>query len=216
MQGTARPGLTSLHTRRRLAAEPSRTGIFMRKFFPAMLLAIGLAGCASTDSGLLVSRDAEALGGNLFVETLEDGGQVLVLDGEITPMTSYTFQSLLEHADVEGLVIAQSPGGNLLAAHQIGRAIAAKRINTAVLVSCRSACVDIFIAGRERSMARESELGLHAASDPEFGYSIDRPYWSSFGFGAVNEAAYQVPFGQIWVIDPERAKQLRLATDIFG
>ena len=54
----------------------------MRKFFPAMLLAIGLAGCASTDSGLLVSRDAEALGGNLFVETEASGPSLVSEPGQ--------------------------------------------------------------------------------------------------------------------------------------
>ena len=117
--------------------------------------------------------------------------------------------------DVFGLIIAQSPGGNLLAAHQIGRAIADNEINTAVLVSCQSACVDIFIAGTERSIARTAELGLHAASDPDFGYSIDQPYWASFGLSAVNDAAYQVPFGNIWIVDAERALELRLATEIL-
>ena len=64
--------------------------------------------------------------------------------------------------------------------------------------------------------SKDAELGLHAASDPEFGYSVDDPYWRSFGFGAVNDAAYQVPFGAIWVIEAERARELRLATEILG
>ncbi|MGI9394833.1 MAG: hypothetical protein ACR2OY_09320 [Boseongicola sp.] len=187
----------------------------MRKFLLATLLSLGLSGCGLPTNGLLVSPAAEPVGGNLFVEALSDGGRVLVLDGEITPETAFQFQALLEAADVNGLVIAQSPGGNLLAAHQIGRAIAESRMNTAVLVSCRSACVDVFIAGRERSIAESAELGLHAASDPEFGITIDRPYWKKFGFGAVNEAAYQVPFGQIWLIDATRARELRLATEIL-
>ena len=187
----------------------------MRKFLLAALASLVLSACGVPTNGLLVSPDAEPVGGNLFVEALKDGGQVLVLDGEITPETAFQFQALLEAADVNGLVIAQSPGGNLLAAHQMGRAIAASRINTAVLVSCRSACVDIFIAGRERSIAADAELGLHAASDPEFGITIDRPYWKRFGFGAVNEAAYKVPFGQIWIVDADRARELRLATEIL-
>ncbi len=188
----------------------------MRKLFLGVLISLGLSACGAPVNGLLVSPTAEPVGGNLFVETLGDGGQVLVLDGEITPETAFYFQTILDQADASGLLIAQSPGGNLLAAHQIGRAIAKNRMNTAVLVSCRSACVDIFIAGRERSIAEDAELGLHAASDPDFGFSIDQPYWRSFGFGAVNEAAYKVPFGDIWIIEADRAKALRLATEILG
>ncbi len=187
----------------------------MRKFCLLVFAALGLAACGVSSNGVLVSDDARAVGGNLFVEKLAGGGEVLVLDGEITPETAFFFETILENAEVRGLVIAQSPGGNLLAAHKIGRAIADGGLNTAVLVSCISACVDIFIAGRDRSIAPLAELGLHAASDREFGLSVDRPYWSSFGFGDINEAAYTVPFGQVWIMDAKRARELRLATEIL-
>lgn len=187
----------------------------MRKFCVFIIMALGLAACGPQVNGLLVSPEAEPLGGNLYVEKLGSGGEVLVLDGEITPETAFFFQTVVDHADVRGLVIAQSPGGNLLAAHQIGRAISDGGLNTAVLVSCISACVDIFIAGRDRSIAPLAELGLHGASDRDFGYSVDKPYWTSLGFGAVNEAAYTVPFGKLWIVDAKRARELRLATEIL-
>ena len=186
----------------------------MRKLFGAAAL-VSLAACGSPDNRLMVSPEAEDLGGNLFIETLDDGGQVLVLDGEITPDTAYTFQFLLMQADIDGLVLAQSPGGDLIASHIIGRALERAEMNTLVLESCRSACVDVFIAGRERSMTSTAELGLHSAQDREFGLSIDRPYWASFGLSVVNEAAYKVPFGDIWIVDAERALELRLATEIL-
>jgi len=187
----------------------------MLKYYLATILFLGLAACGVSPNGLLVSPNAEAVGGNLFVETLDDGGQILVLDGEVTPDTSYVFQSLAEYTEIDGLVIAQSPGGDLLASHQIGRTIAANGINTAVLFSCISACVDIFITGRERSIAEDAELGFHSAEDREFGLSVDRPYWRSFGFASVNEAAYKVPFNDIWIVSAERALELRLATEIL-
>ena len=178
-------------------------------------MALSLAACGAPSGGILVSPDARAIGGNLFVEKLSGGGEVLVLDGEITPETAFFFETVLENAEVRGLVIAQSPGGNLLAAHKIGRAIADEGLNTAVLVSCISACVDIFIAGQDRSIAPLAELGLHSASDREFGLSVDRPYWKSFGFAEINEAAYTVPFGQVWIMDAQRARELSLATQIL-
>lgn len=185
----------------------------LRRFLSALLTAGLLAACAP-QGGLLVSEGAQPVGGNLFVETSDDGSQFLVLDGEITAETSYTFLSLIEQADVEGLVIAQSPGGDLLAAHQIGRAIKQKRINTIVLVNCISACVDIFIAGDIREMTDIAELGLHAATDRDFAYEIDRRYWGALGFGRVNEMAYKVPNDKLWIISARRARELRLATNI--
>lgn len=168
----------------------------------------------SPPGGLLVSESAEPVGGNLFIETSSSGDQFLVLDGEITDRTSYAFLSVVEQAQVEGLVIAQSPGGDLLAAHQIGRAIHEKRINTIVLVNCISACVDIFIAGDVREMTDIAELGLHSATDRDFAYEIDRRYWGALGFARVNEMAYQVPNDKLWIISAKRAKELRLATNI--
>jgi membrane-bound ClpP family serine protease len=186
----------------------------LRHIANTMLFLVLLVGC-SVPGGLLVSEEAEAVGGNLFVETAAGGDQFLVLDGEITAATSYAFQALLEQADVEGLVIAQSPGGDLLAAHQIGRAIKARKINTVVLVNCISACVDVFIAGEVREMTDVAELGLHSATDREFAYEIDRRYWGDLGFARVNEQAYQIPNDQLWIIPAKRALQLRLATNII-
>ena len=186
----------------------------MRRVLLAALVTALIAGCAPT-GGLLVSEDARAVGGNLFVETSSTGNQFLVLDGEITAETSFTFLSLVEQAEVEGLVIAQSPGGDLLASHQIGREIKARKMNTIVLVSCISACVDIFVAGNRREMSDIAELGLHSATDRDVSYEIDRRYWREMGFSEVNEKAYQVPNSRIWIIQPDRARELRLATNII-
>ncbi|NNE80642.1 MAG: hypothetical protein HKN18_10260 [Silicimonas sp.] len=185
----------------------------LRRFILAALSVVLITGCAPT-GGLLVSDDAKGVGGNLFVETASDGSQFLVLDGEITAETSFSFLALVEQADVEGLVIAQSPGGSLLASHQIGREIKARRMNTIVLVSCISACVDVFVAGRQREMTEIAELGLHSATDREISYEIDRRYWGEMGFSRVNEQAYQVPNNKLWVITAKRARELRLATNI--
>jgi len=187
--------------------------MFHRFALISILLAV-LAGC-SPSGGILVSDKAENLGGNLFVETANDGSQFLVLDGEITPQTSFTFLALVEQSDVEGLVIAQSPGGNLLASHQIGREIKKRGMNTVVLVSCISACVDIFVAGDRREMTDISELGLHSATDREVSLEIDRRYWREMGFPQVNEQAYQVPNDKLWIVSPKRARELRLATNIL-
>lgn len=187
----------------------------MRILYLVPALFLGLAACDVPTGGFLVSPSAKAVGGNLFVETFDDGGQVLVLDGEINRDTAYFFQSLAEYPGVTGLLIAQSPGGDLFAAHQIGRTIQTKNINTAILVNCESACVDVFIAGQERTIAADAKIGMHATEDREYGLAIDRPYWKSFGLSAVNEAAYKVPFDDIWIISAQRAVELRLATEIM-
>jgi hypothetical protein len=88
-------------------------------------------------------------------------------------------------------------------------------MNTAVIVSCISACVDIFIAGQQREMTEIAELGLHSATNPDIAYEIDRRYWTDLGFARVNEMAYQVPNSSLWILDAKSAKDLRLATAIL-
>lgn len=186
----------------------------MRRMIALCFALLALSACAPS-GGLLVTDDARDLGGNLFIEKAGNDGNFLVLDGEITPRTSFVFQAVTDQADVQGLVIAQSPGGDLLAAHQIGRAIKRKGMNTLVLVSCVSACVDIFVAGRNREMTDIAELGLHSATNRDVSYAIDQKYWREMGFPTVNEKAYQVPNNRLWIMDAKRARELRVATNIL-
>lgn len=186
----------------------------MRRYLALALAILALAACAPT-GGLMVSEGARDLGGNLFVERADNGASFLVLDGEITPQTSFVFEAVTQQADVQGLVIAQSPGGDLLAAHQIGRSIKRQRMNTLVLVSCISACVDVFVAGRNREMTDIAELGLHSATNRDVSYEIDRRYWREMGFSSVNEKAYMVPNNRLWIMDADRARELRMATNII-
>ena len=187
----------------------------IRGFFVAGLAFLTVSACSPT-GGMLVSDTARALGGNLFVETTGDSqAQFLVLDGEITPETAAVFERVTIESEVEGLVIAQSPGGSLLASHQIGRTIKAERMNTIVLVNCISACVDVFVAGKSREMTEIAELGLHAATDTNISYEIDRRYWREMGFPELNEAAYSVPNDRLWIIDAAEARRMGVATSIL-
>lgn len=196
-------------------AEPSIGDRFVLNRLLLVLFAVILGGCAPT-GGLLVSGDAQDIGGNLFVETSANGDSFLVLDGEITPQTSFVFEFVVERTNVNGLVIAQSPGGDLLASHQIGRTIKARRMNTMVLVSCISACVDVFVAGKQREMTDIAELGMHSATNRSVSYEIDRRYWREMGFSSINEKAYQVPNNRLWIVDARRARELRMATNVLS
>ena len=158
----------------------------MRRFLTLAFALLALTACAPT-GGLLVSEDARDLGGNLFIETTATGDNFLVLDGEISPQTSFVFQSVVEQSNVEGLVI----------------------------VTCVSACVDIFVAGRNREMTVIAELGLHSATNRDVSYEIDRRYWSEMGFPLINEKAYRVPNNRLWIMDAKRARELRVATNII-
>lgn len=189
----------------------------MKRVFAQMLALCALAGCASP-SGVFVDRHAVEIGGSLFFQPVgspdSDEG-LLVLDGPITPETSFSFLYTLETSNVTGLLITQSDGGNLVASHQVGDAIRARGIHTTVLGWCYSACVNIFIAGDNRLIHKDGQLGLHPASDPEFGYQLSKPYWGKLGLSNVNEAVYSRKTDELWYLSAERAQELRLATEIF-
>lgn len=174
-----------------------------------------MLGACGTPSGTLVSPEAEHLGGNLYLESSEDDAYYLVLDGEITPETSYVFQSLVEQSeDAGGLNIAQSPGGDLLASIQIGRTIRRHKLSTFVLAECSSACVNVFVAGKERQMMEIATLGLHASNVGNESLDLERRYWSTFGLSHIIERAYETPHESLWVIPAKNAHKLGLATSI--
>ncbi|MEM6407658.1 MAG: hypothetical protein AAF700_04490 [Pseudomonadota bacterium] len=178
-----------------------------------------LSACASP-SGVFVTRDAEPLGGNLFFEYLSETEGFLVLDGMITPETSYVFQSLVAQNEITGLVITQSPGGDTNAAHQIGRSIRGGGIDTMVVGFCYSACVDVFAAGDDRVVSEIAELGLHSwkSEGPvEESLAIAQDYWREMGYPrTIMAKAFKVPHENMWVIKPERARALKLATEIVS
>ncbi|MCY4334270.1 MAG: hypothetical protein OXC60_06300 [Litoreibacter sp.] len=193
-------------------------------YFRILLALIGLTGlcaCATPNAqnGVLVTDEAQAIGGALFVEQTENG-DFLVLDGKITSETSYWFQALATQGEVNGLIILQSPGGDPVAAHQVGRTIKQKGINTFVVAACFSACIDIFIAGKQRIMYEDGKLGLHAwKSDrpTQETFRIAQQYWTEMGYSrSIMAKAFKVPHEQIWLIEPKRARSLRMVTDILS
>ena len=189
----------------------------MRRLFASLLGCILVAGCAGAPpSGQNLGPDAVPVGGALFALPVDGSRYVLFLDGEITSETSYVFQSMVEVDDINGLIVAASPGGDLLAAHQIGKAIRREGINTAVMGVCVSACVDVFVAGRSREMHPTAKLMMHPANDRTRGYALDRPYWAALGLTEVNERVYAMADGELWVVDAERAVAMRMATGLLG
>ena len=73
-------------------------------------------------------------------------------------------QFLVQHPTVK-TVHLHSPGGRLAEADKLSKLILRRSLNTYVSSSCRSACVTVFAAGKERWLSREAVLGLH---EPHF------------------------------------------------
>lgn len=58
-------------------------------------------------------------------------------------------------------VILQSTGGNIYEARGLAQIIKQNGLNTRVMAQCSSACTTVFIAGHEREIGPNGELGFH-------------------------------------------------------
>ena len=128
--------------------------------------------------GAFVSMVAVALGlataagaagaATIDVRTVDgDGGGTayIFLEGEINYGDEAAFIDAALRVP-KGFVVLSSPGGNVHAAIEIGKAVRLKGYRTAVLdgETCASACGLIWLGGNTRFMARNAQVGFHAVS----------------------------------------------------
>jgi hypothetical protein len=89
---------------------------------------------------------------------------VITISGELELGDEKRFANMavnISHA----VVAFDSPGGNLVAGIEIGRAIRLKDFSTAVPANatCASACAVAWLGGRQRLMGANARIGFHAA-----------------------------------------------------
>lgn len=87
---------------------------------------------------------------------------LILISGEIVKGDAEKFKKIAFNSD-RAIVIFDSPGGLILPAMEIGRAIRLKSFSTAVIDSeCASACAIAWLAGQPRMMNKASSIGFHA------------------------------------------------------
>jgi len=87
----------------------------------------------------------------------------ILIKGEITANDAKTFMQIAL-ATERAVVLFDSPGGLLMPAIEIGKAIKLKGFGTAVVDSnCTSACAMAWIAGQPRMISKGASVGFHAA-----------------------------------------------------
>ena len=85
-----------------------------------------------------------------------------MISGEIVKGDDQIFKKIAFNSD-RAIVIFDSPGGLVLPAIEIGRAIRLKSFSTAVIDSeCASSCAIAWLAGQPRMMNKASSIGFHA------------------------------------------------------
>jgi len=92
---------------------------------------------------------------------------VIEIDGPIVPSLVGKVRAALEPIDPDrfpagAIVLLDSPGGDGLAAMEVGRIVRAAKAHVFVRVRCASACVYILAGGVVRGAARDRAIGIHS------------------------------------------------------
>jgi hypothetical protein len=101
------------------------------------------------------------------VEAVTQGGRktnVISVDGELQAGDGERFADVAISV-TNAVIVLNSPGGDLVAGIEIGKAIRLKGFRTAVPqgFSCASACALAWLGGSPRFMGQGSTIGFHAA-----------------------------------------------------
>ena len=91
-----------------------------------------------------------------------DGATIYII-GAIMADSFLRFDALLLGAPKVKTVFLASPGGLTIEARLIAALVRKRKLNTYVEHYCASACTQVFVAGRARTIGREAELGFHQA-----------------------------------------------------
>ena len=95
--------------------------------------------------------------------TLSADGETVYIIGAIMDDSFLQFDAVLLAAPKVKTVFLASPGGLTIEGRLIAALVRKRRLNTYVEHYCASACTQVFVAGRERTLGAEAELGFHQA-----------------------------------------------------
>ncbi len=137
------------------------TVLVLRMRLARVCFGLGLLACSKLFVGPGVAATISS------VDVGEPGKQLtaVIVSGEIALGDERTFANIAVATDAPAIVVFDSPGGNLYAGMEIGRAIHLKGFFTAVPSGfhCASACALAWLAGNARLMGVGAAVGFHAA-----------------------------------------------------
>jgi hypothetical protein len=106
--------------------------------------------------------------------------RVLIVTGEFTPGIAEAVERSLAADSSIGIVVFESPGGDIEEAMRIGLAIRQNGLETGVATVCASACTYSFIAGRQRILLPGGRLGFHACQKVVWYFDCENQKYSSY------------------------------------
>jgi hypothetical protein len=148
-------------------------------------------------------------------------GQWISVEGQIGPDDFAAFKLKANRLTARKIAVMLSgPGGNLIAAIQIGEFVRLKGWGTFVFSECDSACAAIWLAGTPRMVAPNALVGFHAASingqENGTGNALFGAYMTRLGLGyeAVGWATTAGP-RDISYLTPAKAKEIGIDLNVL-
>ena len=143
--------------------------------------------------------------------------RVLIVTGEFTEgIAEAVEQSLAANRSV-GIVVFESPGGDIEEALRIALAIRQNGLETGVATVCASACTYAFIAGRERILLPGGRLGFHACRKVVWYFDCENQKYSRYLIASgIDETFIRKTFSvepqDIWYPKPEELLAVHVIT----
>lgn len=95
--------------------------------------------------------------------TLSEDGRTVYVVGMILEGSFHKFDAVLRSAPGVRMIHLSSAGGYTIEARLMASLVRKRKLDTYVEYYCASACTQVFVAGRERVLGPEAQLGFHQA-----------------------------------------------------
>lgn len=141
-------------------------------FFKAALLLLIFA-LYSAETGTSAHADRLNVSGNVLYFDMGHRGADLEHPRALERTDVHPIQSMLFENPAIDTISVSGPGGSGTAADEIIQTILTHELNTTAFADCVSACANIFLAGKNRSLSPGARLGFHrpyVVNDDEFRY----------------------------------------------
>lgn len=140
-----------------------------------------------------------------------DGGKVLALYGGIAFGVADEVAAVLRATPTIRVIHLNSGGGRVVAARQLYTLIKEAGLNTYTRWGCASACTLAYVAGKERTMHVDAQLGFHQyatvgedSGEVAMQHDLDRRILVEAGvLGAFIERAFSTPHEDMWLPGPQ-------------
>jgi hypothetical protein len=156
---------------------------------------------------------------DVVIEDIKPAGQAISITGVIGPDDFEQFKLKASPLVGKRMVALNSPGGNVIAALQIGEFVRLRGWLTFVFNECDSACALIWLAGTPRMMMSNAKVGFHAASvngqEKGAGNALVGAYMTKLGLGyeAIYWATTSAP-SDIAYLTPRKAKEIGIDVEL--